>query len=86
MSYKAEVIADSSGTWCGNGLAFATEVEAQAYVQDLMWRWTAVRETRVVESQEPVSHRYEAQTKRIVNIEQEMKGEIEGDAKPEAAI
>ena len=40
MSYKAEVIADSTGTFVGNGLRFATEAEAQAYVADLMMRWT----------------------------------------------
>jgi hypothetical protein len=50
MSWKAEVIADSSGEWCGNGLRFATRLEAERYVSDLAWRWTAVRETRVVES------------------------------------
>ncbi len=56
MSWKAEVIADSSGKWVGNGLCFATEDEAQAYVKDLMWRWSAVRETRVVKCAEPVNH------------------------------
>ncbi len=55
QSWKAEVIADSSGQWCGNGLRFATAEEAQRYVKDLMWRWTAVRETRVVESTDPVT-------------------------------
>lgn len=50
MSYKAEVIADSSGKWVGNALVFATGEEAQLYVMDLAMRWTAVRETRVVES------------------------------------
>ena len=55
MSFKPEVIADSSGKWCSNSLLFATEDEAQRYVKDLMWRWTAVRETRVVPSDEPVT-------------------------------
>ena len=59
-SYKAEVIADSSGTWCGNGLRFATEAEAQAYVKDLEWRWTSVRETRVVPCDDPVTEKREA--------------------------
>ena len=28
MSFKPEVIADSSGQWCGNALRFATREEA----------------------------------------------------------
>jgi hypothetical protein len=58
MSYKTEVLADSSGKWAGNGLRFATEQEAKDYVADLYSRWTAVRETRVVESDDPVSHEW----------------------------
>ena len=58
MSFKPEVIADSSGVWCGNALRFATRQEAEANVQDLMMRWFAVRETRVVESDDPVNYRY----------------------------
>jgi hypothetical protein len=54
-SYAAQVIADSTGEWVGNGLRFATKAEADAYVLDLQWRWTAVRDTRVVESQDPVN-------------------------------
>ena len=54
-SWKAEVIADSSGKWCGNQLRFASKEEAQAYVSDLAWRWTAVRDIRVVESDDPVN-------------------------------
>lgn len=47
-SWKAEVIADSSGKWCGNALRFATKAEAEAYALDLFGRWTAVREWRAV--------------------------------------
>ena len=50
MSFKPEVIADTSGKWYGNALCFATREEAEANVRDLMMRWFAVRETRVVES------------------------------------
>ncbi len=56
MSFKAEVIADSSGKWCGNALRFATREEAEHYVADLMMRWTAVRDTRVVECDDPVNY------------------------------
>jgi hypothetical protein len=57
-SYAPEVITDSSGKWAGNALRFATREEAQANVQDLMYRWFAVRETRVVESTDPVNYAY----------------------------
>jgi len=60
MSYKSEVIADSTGKFCGNALRFATREEAEDYVRDLAWRWTAVRDTRVLECDEPVNYRYEA--------------------------
>jgi hypothetical protein len=56
MSYKPEVKADNSGEWVGNNLRFATEGEAKQYVTDLAGRWTSVRETRVVESAEPVTY------------------------------
>jgi hypothetical protein len=58
MSFKPEVIADSSGKWCGNGLRFATKEEAEANVFDLSMRWILVRDTRVVESNDPVNYRY----------------------------
>ena len=58
MSFKPEVIADGSGQWCGNTLRFATREEAETNVQDLMMRWFAVRETRVVASDDPVNYRY----------------------------
>lgn len=46
--FKVEVIADSSGKWCGNQLTFAAIALAKSYAVDLMWRWTAVRNWRVV--------------------------------------
>jgi hypothetical protein len=58
MSWAPEVIADSSGKFCGNALRFATREEAEQNVRDLMFRWTAVRETRVVESDDPVNYRW----------------------------
>lgn len=56
MSYAPEVIADSSGKWAGNGLRFATRAEAEDNVRDLARRWILVRETRVVESDDPVNY------------------------------
>lgn len=58
MSWKPEVIADSSGKWAGNALRFETRAEAEANVQALACRWFAVRDTRVVESEDPVNHRW----------------------------
>lgn len=56
MSYKPEVIADSSGKWTGNALRFETVYEAEQYVEDLKDRWTLVSDTRVVKSDEPVNY------------------------------
>jgi hypothetical protein len=58
MSWKSEVLADSSGVWAGNGLRFDTKEEAEAYVKDLFGRWTQVRETRVVKSEDVVNYRW----------------------------
>ncbi len=70
MSFKPEVIADHTGKFFGNGLRFATHNEAQVYVADLALRWTAVRDTRVVESDDPVTHRMVAG--RVLNLEGEI--------------
>ncbi len=55
MSFEPEVQTDTAGKWYGNSLRFATRAEAEAQVADLMMRWTAVRDTRVVESTDPVN-------------------------------
>ncbi len=57
MSFKPEVIADSSGKWTPNGLAFATREEAERWAADLSMRWLLVREWRAVESDEKVNSR-----------------------------
>jgi hypothetical protein len=57
MSFKVEVQADSTGTWAGNGLRFASQDEADDYGKDLAGRWTSVRHWRTVESDDPVTHR-----------------------------
>jgi len=58
-SWKPEVIADSTGAWCGNALRFATKEEAEANVFNLACRWLAVRDTRVVETSDPVNYRWD---------------------------
>jgi uncharacterized heparinase superfamily protein len=60
MSWKPEVIADRSGKWVGNACCFATEAEAKHYAADLAYRWTAVRDSRVVESADPVNYVWDA--------------------------
>lgn len=58
MSFKVEVIADSSGKWVGNAVRLATKEEAEAYGRDLAGRWMLVTERRVVESEEPVNYKW----------------------------
>jgi hypothetical protein len=57
VSYRAEVLADQSGTWAGNALRFATRAEAEHYAADLASRWLLVTATRVVASTDPVTDR-----------------------------
>jgi hypothetical protein len=58
MSFKPEVQTDNTGNWYGNALRFGTREEAEAQVRDRMMRWFAVKETRVVECDDPVNYRY----------------------------
>jgi hypothetical protein len=61
MSFKPEVQTDATGKWYGNAVRTATLDEAERYVKDLSWRWTSVRDTRVVETPgDPVSCRVDA--------------------------
>lgn len=69
MSFKTEVIADSSGKWVGNGLRFERGSEAMAYVEDLAGRWTSVRQTRIVEvPDEQVTHTWDIDRARAVAL------------------
>jgi len=70
MSFAVEVIADGSSEFVGNGLRFATQMEAQSYAADLKARWSAVRSTRTTESTEPVNACFGSSTG---PTEQEMK-------------
>ena len=56
-TFKVEVQADSTGSWCGNGLSFPSVADAEVYARDLFSRWTAVREWRVVNSDSAVEPR-----------------------------
>jgi len=79
MSYGGEVIADSTGKWCGNSLRFATEEEAKAYVDDLMWRWTSVCKRRVVQSDDPVNYRWDGSRARPLIDAQTMSNLEQGE-------
>ena len=51
MTYKVEVIADSSGVWVGNTLEFLSAEDAETYGRELAGR-SLVREWRVVPAKE----------------------------------
>jgi len=58
MSWKGEVVADSTGKWYDNAIRLATKDEAEGYVSDLFSRWTLATDKRVVESTDPVNYRW----------------------------
>ena len=51
-SYAPEVKTVNDPEWYGNALRFKTMSEAQMWVLDLETRWTAVTDTRVVQSED----------------------------------
>jgi hypothetical protein len=55
-SWRVEVMADDSGEWEGDPFRFETWREALAYARDLELRWSAVRDRRIVRSEEPVNY------------------------------
>jgi hypothetical protein len=56
-SWAAEVETNRTGEFYGNAVRFATKEEAEIYVSDLMSRWLAVTNTRVVASPDPVNYK-----------------------------
>ena len=58
MSWKVEVVMDDSGEWEGDPQRFASEQEALAYARDLEFRCSAIREKRIVRSDDPVNQRW----------------------------
>jgi len=62
MSYKPEVQTNKDPNFYGNNVAFATHAEAERSAQDLMARWFAVNEWRVVESDQPVNWQLNLET------------------------
>ncbi len=53
--FAVEVIADSSGTWAGNACLFPTIQLAQSYAEDLAFRWTSVRQYRIIVDPRPAN-------------------------------
>ncbi len=51
-SFTGEVQTTGDPKWYGNACYFKTEQEARDWVTDLSFRWSAVEEIRVVESEE----------------------------------
>jgi hypothetical protein len=68
-SWKAEVLADSSGHYASNALRFATQAEAGSYAIDLFHRWSAVKSWRTVPSSDPVTYAWIAD--RLVPVKRE---------------
>jgi hypothetical protein len=56
MSFKPEVQTGPDPKFYGNNLRFMTREEAERNVYDLMMRWYLVRETRVVECDDPPNY------------------------------
>ncbi len=67
MSWKVELIMDDSGEWENDILRFATKNEALAYARDLEFRCSAVRDKRIVRSDDPPNHRWTARGARVIN-------------------
>jgi hypothetical protein len=60
MSWKVELVVDDSGEWVGDPLRFDTEQEALAYARDLEFRCSAVRDKRLMKSEDPVNPKFPA--------------------------
>lgn len=67
-SYKPEVQTDNTGKWYGNALRFASREEAKVWADDLSMRWFAVRATRATESDEPVTHALDLNTRELTGV------------------
>lgn len=69
VSYRPMVRVGRDPNFCGNALRFATREEAQANVEDLAMRWTSVVETRVDESDDPVTYKYDLDKRKLIPLE-----------------
>lgn len=67
MSWMLEVTTDGY-SWAGNALRFGTPEEAKGYGDNLFLRWTAVRDTRITSTVEPVTHRWDRDNQRAEEL------------------
>ena len=56
MGFKLGVKTAGDTDFVSNALCFKTEKEAEDYGKDLFSRWMAVKETKVLPSDEPVNY------------------------------
>ena len=66
-SFAPEVRTGNDPKFYGSALRFATEMEARGNVDHLAGRWLAVTETRVVETNDPITHAWEFPGNRAVD-------------------
>ena len=59
ISWKPEVVADSSGKWCDNALRFKTEDEAYQSASALAGRWSLVTNWRATPSDDAPNYKIE---------------------------
>jgi hypothetical protein len=69
MSFKVAVRAVGENTFCQNGCAFATYGEADNAGSELLSRWFGADEYKVVESDQPVNYRWDADKGRGVPLD-----------------
>jgi len=66
MGFKLGVKTEGDTNWVSNALCFATEKEAEEYGKDLFSRWMAMKETKVLPSDEPINYQFvDGKSKRI---------------------
>ena len=59
MSFTAELQVVNDSKWYPNGLFFATREEAHSYMNHKLSTWYATTAGRVVNSKQPVTHKFE---------------------------
>ncbi len=65
-SWKVQIATAEDPDWVDNGIRLATKEQAVMYACDLASRWTALVESRITESEDPVNYTYE--NGRLVSI------------------
>ena len=68
MPFAPEVM-DGSGHWVRNGCRFESYDETAAYLADLETYWLAIRDTRITEVDDPVTHFWNFNTVSLHPIE-----------------